>query len=476
MSDIDLTPDVLVVGGGVAGMLAAARAREQGASVVLVKKSGGGTHASSGAVDVADDLVGLVPGPTLDPFDRGGRWRRAADGVAAKKPRHPYAREARVAASPANGASSSSPGSASASMGSGSSASRDRIREALSLLKQLCKAGGLELVERDDGCNHVVATQLGTVKRTALVQRSQLLDIGALDGDVLVGVVEPLDLAGFSARSVVHMLSWIAGQSQRKIQLTPVVVERSLPGRELFSSCYEMAHRLDDAAVRNAFLEALRVSLRKQTRTPLHLLFPPILGVDNAPVVHADVERAAGRTVRELLALPSSAPGDRLQRALTAGVKKLGVAVVEGAARQGRFTEQRVTTVVVEGGGLRAEIKPKTLVLAGGRFFSGGLVRDGDAREPLLGLAVVADGAVIGDSFIGDHLGQSPEADHAIFRAGLAVDDALRPLDAGGRVAFDNVACAGTIVDGWDPARDGTGAGVAALMGFVAGERAARSR
>ncbi|HEY4223137.1 MAG TPA: hypothetical protein VGO62_17385, partial [Myxococcota bacterium] len=115
---------------------------------------------------------------------------------------------------------------------------------------------------------------------------------------------------------------------------------------------------------------------------------------------------------------------------------------------------------------------PRSIVLAGGRFFGGGLVRDGFAREPILGLPVVADGFVIGDSFIGDHLGPTPEAEHAIFRSGLAVDDGLHPLDSNGRVAFDNVLAAGSIIEGWDPARDGTGAAVAALTGFVAGEGA----
>jgi glycerol-3-phosphate dehydrogenase subunit B len=453
MSELDLAPEVLVVGGGVAGFLAAARAREQGATVALVKKAGGGLPSSSGAIDVADDLNGMVPGASLDPFDRGGRWRKAADVVAAKMPRHPYAM-----------------------LGS----KRERLRESIALLKQLASNGGVDLVEREDGANHVVATQLGTVKRAALVQKTQHLDIGALDGDILVGVVEPMDLAGFNARSVTRMLSWIAGQSQRRVQFTPVVVERSLPGRELFASTFEMARHLDDDKARSAFADQLRAAMRKLARIPAHLLMPPVLGLDRSAIVALDLERAAGRPVRELLALPPSPPGERLQRALTSSVRKLGVAVVDGAATSAVTTSvanaSRVSTVVIEGAGLRAEMKPKCVVLAGGRWFAGGLVRDGDAREPLLQLPVVDNGFVVGDSFIGDHLGHSPDGDHGIFRAGVAVDDALRPLDAAGRSAFDNVFCAGAIVAGWDPARDGTGAAVAALTGYVAGERAAQAR
>lgn len=454
MSELDLGPDVLVVGGGVAGALAAARAREQGARVTLVHRPGGGTSSSSGAVDVADDLTGLVPGGALDPFDRGGRWRRAADVVAARQPRHPYARCGDKA--------------------------RERLREAMSLLKQL--AGDVELVERDDGQNHVVLTQLGTVKRAAFVQKSQLLDLASLQlgggDDVLVGIVEPMDLAGFSARSVVHMLSWILGLSKagadKRVQLTTVVVERTLPGREVYGSPFEMASRLDDPPTRAAFIEALKAALRKQTRPPAHLLLPPILGIEKSAAALADLERALARPVREMLALPGSAPGERLQRALIASVRKKGVAVLEGAAVQGSVADRRASAVVVEGRQLRVELKPKTVILAGGRFFGGGITRDGVARETLFGLPVMTGGNLVGDSFIGDHLGDGPDGEHPIFRAGVAVDQALRPLDPSGSVALENVLCAGSVVEGWDPARDGTGAGVAALTGFLAGERAAK--
>lgn len=452
-SEIDLAPDVLVIGGGIAGAMAAARARESGLTVALVAKIGGGTMLSSGAIDIADEFTGLVPGPAHDPFERGGRWRKAIGLVAARAPRHPYARAG--------------------------AAGRDRMREAIALLRELARgpaAGGFEgrvdLVERDDGANHVVATQLGTIKRAALVQRSQLLDVAALDADI-VGIVEPQDLAGFSARSTAHMLSWIMELGGRRVQLVPVVVARTLGGRELFSSTSHMARHLDHAPARAAFCNALSAALREQPLAPAHLLLPPILGIERPALVHAEVEHAAGRPVRELLAQPPSAPGERLARALIASLKARGVAVIEGAAVAASARDLCATSVVVEGPQLRLELRPRAVVLAAGRFLSGGIVRDGVAREVLFGLAVVANGAIVGDRFIGDFTGQTPDGEHAIFRSGVAVDDEQRPLDERGRVALTNVACAGSLLEGWDPARDGSGAGASALSGFLAGERVA---
>ncbi|MCC7075020.1 MAG: FAD-dependent oxidoreductase [Deltaproteobacteria bacterium] len=447
MSELDLSPDVVVIGGGIAGALAAVRARERGARVVLVHRPGGGTVASSGAIDCGDELCGLVPGPAVDPLDRGGRWRRGVDLLAARHPQHPFARVG--------------------------DKGRERVREALALLKQLAQHGGLDLAERDDGHNHVLATQLGTVKRAALVQKCQLLDVAALEPDATVAVVDPLDLAGFGARAVSHVLGWIAGMSARKLTVTTLGVERALPASAVHDDALAMARALDDDATRAAFCEALRNALRRAARPAHHLLLPPILGVEKHAAVLNDVERAAGRPVKELLALPPSAPGVRLARALLRGAKERGVVVVEARAHATSAHGTRVATVAIEGQQLKAELTPRSVVLATGRFYGGGIVRDQVAREPLFGLPVVTEGHAVDDAFIGLFTGDSPEAEHAIFRAGVAVDASLTPVDRRGKPLFENLLCAGTVVEGWDPARDGAAGGVAALTGLLAGEAAA---
>lgn len=447
MSELDLSPDVLVIGGGLAGLLAATRAREKGARVMLVQRAGGGTVASSGAVDCGDELSELVPGPGADPLERGGRWRRGVELLAARRPRHPYAR-----------------------LGD---KGRERLREALALLKQAAQRGGLDLIERDDGHNHLIATQLGTVKRTALVQKTQLLDLAGLEPDATVAVVDPLDLANFGARPITHMLSWIGGMSARKLQFTTLGVERALPGGAVYDDALAMARALDDDTKRAAFCEALKNALRRAARPAHHLLFPPILGVEKCATVVADLERAAGRPVKELLSLPPSAPGARLVRALVRNARERGVVVVEGAARSVRMEGKRVVGVAIESPQLKAELTPRAVVLATGRFYGGGVVRDQVAREPLLDLPVVADGRPLDDAFIGLFTGELPEQEHAIFRAGVAVDPGLMPLDRRGAPVFENVLCAGSVVEGWDPAKDGAAGGVATLTGLLAGEGAA---
>jgi glycerol-3-phosphate dehydrogenase subunit B len=468
-----LAADVVVIGAGIAGFVAAARARALGKTVVLVQRTGGGTALSSGAIDAADDVRVLTPGPTFDALDRGPSWRIAAERLAAAEPRHPYAR-----------------------VGPGG---RERLPEALALLQRQARAAAL--VRRDDGRNHVVATVLGTVKRAALVQRSQLLDIDDLVKGAgvppTIGVVEPADLGGFTADTVARMLAWCAslapqeGQAPvgaRALNVVPIRVARTLPDRDVASSARDLALRLDAPGPRRLFVEALLSALAAATPSPTHLLVPAILGLEDAASCHAEVEAAAGRPVRELLALPPSAAGERLARALAASARDAGVTIVHGTAIHARTEGKRVRAVKVEtdagsarptgesGGRGVVELNGAAFVLATGRFFAGGIERDQAAREPLFGLPVVVGGAPLADTFIGLHLGDVPEASHAVFRAGVAVDEELRPVDDRRRVLLGNVACAGTVIEGWDPAKDGAAGGVSALTGLLAAETAAAVR
>ncbi|MBI4832074.1 MAG: anaerobic glycerol-3-phosphate dehydrogenase subunit B, partial [Candidatus Lindowbacteria bacterium] len=56
---------------------------------------------------------------------------------------------------------------------------------------------------------------------------------------------------------------------------------------------------------------------------------------------------------------------------------------------------------------------------------------------------------------------------------GIHVDNALRPLDAFGEPAYENLFAAGAIIGEYDYVGEKCGMGVAALTGYLAGERAA---
>ena len=435
------SPDVVVAGGGLAGLMAAIRAKAAGRSVLLVQRAAGATTVSSGAIDVADEFVDGTPGPALSPFDRGVSFLEAARRVAARSPRHPYTRLA---------------------------AELQRLPETLAFLQGA--AAELGLVVRPDGKNHIVVTELGTFKRTAVVQKSQHFDVDESPPDAVVGVVEWVDLGGFDARPVAEMMEWTASLGHRKLKVVPVRVPRRLSGTAFFQSAADMGVAVErEPAV---WATCLKSAVEALAARPAVLLTPAMWSRDAIPATSM-IEEIVGCPVRELLALPPSPPGERLIAMLTAHAQKAGCDVVQGSVADAAFKDRRVVGVDVVTQAERRRVSPLALVLATGRFFAGGISRDQVARETVLDLPVVSGGLEVKDRFIGDLTGEYVNSPHAIFRAGVAVNNGLLPVDARGTPLLENVVCAGSVVEGYDPARDGTAAGVALLSGMIAGERAA---
>ncbi len=449
----ELSPDVLVLGGGAAGLCAAVAARRAGASVVVLKKAEGATALSSGAVDVADADRDLVPGSGASPFARGPSLEESVARLASARPRHPYARL--------------------------SARDRKRVPEALELLSEIAAPLALHGA---DGQNVVVATQLGSVKRSALVQGSQAFDLASLDDNARVAVLELEDLAGYDGAPVSRVLAWIDeigranddASGRRRFDVVRVPAE---PGRRMESSPRSYAANLDDSAA-ESLITRVATALRQASSEGAFAcaLLPPVLGLDAKRPLAQQLREAAGIPVVEVLALPQSAPGQRLSRALEDGAVRAGVVVKKSDALSSLVESGRVLEVRAREEGNDVIYRPRAVVLATGRFLAGGLVRDGYAIEPVFGLSLFADGALVGDRFIGSLTADRPEGEHAIFRAGIAYDGQLRPFDEDGGVVASNLFAAGSVLEGYDPARDGSGIGLCALTGLVAGEAAAAVR
>src|SRR5262249_51610361 len=104
-------------------------------------------------------------------------------------------------------------------------------------------------------------------------------------------------------------------------------------------------------------------------------------------------------------------------------------------------------------------------VLATGGVASGGLELelDGTVRETVLDLPVA--GVPTGDRFAAGSLDPQP-----LGRAGLAVDEKLRPVDADGRTVYENVHAVGAMLAGAEPWREKSGDGISLASGIRAAE------
>ena len=423
-----LEADVLVVGGGMAGALAALAARASGARVALVRRSPGATALSSGAISVAPHR----PAHPNEPLAGRRGPLESARALAAASPDHPYA-----------------------------VLGVDALGDALAFASHALDPLLAPALDRP----RVLPTAFGSAASAALCQRSMEA------GDLLAvrGTLAVAGLAGhlaFDAGLVAAGLERYAargGPPARAIAL-------ELPG--LVSPTarpHELARALEAPGAAEALGGALRAALPASAGAAL---LPPVLGLDPGARVAERAAAAAGLPVAETLSDVPSVPGLRLQRAIDGALRDAGVVCVTAGIGAGWVFPGEP----VDAGG--TPVTARAWVLATGRFVGGGIARRGVLAEPALRLAVqAAEGREAGV-----HLAVRPAAsltvrdrrDHQpLLSAGLRVDAALRPLDERGGVVHPRLLAAGAVLGGHEQATDGTGLGVAILTGFLAGLTAA---
>lgn len=432
--------EVLVIGGGMAGAIAALSARRRGAKVRVVRRALGATALSSGAIDVAPDPVapgGELAAHVVSPL-------HAAREVARVRPHHPYG----------------------------------VLREQLPRLEESLRFAAEVLPDLLGGPlekNALLPTPLGTVKPSGMGQRNVLGGDVATLPDRVVVIAFPL-LAWWDARLIARGVEHAARALGRRVDARVVESRFFSAADDALRSVYELGARLDDPTA----LEALATDLQRVIPSSAQaLLMPPLLGRRTRDVASRLGKSLGGIRCAEVLSGAPSLPGIRLQEALDAALVRAEVQLEEAAVdgRRGRdgFFALRPPSWVP--GGDHAEprevIRPDAVVLATGKFIGGGIERDGRFTETVLGLPVFSGATPLAAEYIGELLSDRMLADQVAFRAGVQVDGSLRPLEHSGRPVHPRLFAAGAVIGGYDPSSDKTGLGVAIFTGYLAGELAA---
>jgi glycerol-3-phosphate dehydrogenase subunit B len=425
---VALTADVVVVGGGMAGACAALAAREKGAEVLLVARASGATALSSGAIDFGGNADDATVG-------EGAR-------ALSQKPGHPYAL-----------------------FGDSLPALLERT---MALLRRHLVSLSLEGARTAADKCLWLPTPLGTARAAALAQSSiaaadlrNLSSRPARLGVVALAGAQQIE-AGLVAQGLSRLLAPLG-------EAVPAPIDLFRTREDALRTIPELARDLDRPGRRDLFAASL---LRAANAVRATHLLVPTLGFANPAVARAQVERTVGRPVFEALSASPSVPGLRLQGALGSALRAAGVQRIDGIAE--RSADGAVQ--IVQGVDCHP-VRAGALVLASGRFIGGGIrcvPGSGALRETVLDLPAFAAGRRSIAALPSEELfAMKASGSHPGMMAGIHVDADLRPLD--GPASDVAVFACGTVIGGFDPARDTGGLGTCALTGLVAGERAARS-
>ncbi len=413
--------DTIVIGAGIAGMLAAIGRAEAGERVLCLAKGHGTTHWAAGCLDLFDIGDG-------DPL-------AGVEALIADHADHPYAL-----------------------------AGVDAVQAGADRLRAACAVGGSPLVGSLRR-NLQLPTAVGALRTTCLVPTT----MAAGDARQLPRQGDgggPLLIAGFHALRDFFPPIVAANLRAEGFAAEGVYLQMPPTDRTLDFGTVSLARLFDRPEFRADVGRQLRQLVQRGRYSRVGM--PAVLGLANATQAVSDLQAAAGALIFEIPTLPASVPGMRLYRALEAALLRAGGRIQIGAfVRRGEGQGDHLEAIYSEAAAREQRHHAARYVLATGGIAGGGVRADyaGALAETALGLPLRTPSARadwFGTRFLN-------ETGHPVFRTGVAADAGLRPLDAAGQVVYKNVAVVGSALAGCDPVREGTLEGIAAATGWKAG-------
>jgi glycerol-3-phosphate dehydrogenase subunit B len=414
--------DVLVIGMGLAGLMAAKTAADHGLKTMVLGKGAGLFQVLLGAVD----LLGYYPEENPEMLED---VHAGLENLIQDHPDHPYAR-----------------------------VGLEDIAKSLQSFSKLFDPSGYHYTGTP-GRNTLLPTGIGSLKPSYLIPSTMSAGVDILsESTLLVGFREFGNFyAAYAARSFRRL-----GQKNGDVPIRGESIALSdISDRRTFSPA-GLALQLEEEQFRKRLAEKIRSIRRGENR----IGFPAVLGLKDAAKVKADLEGKIGATVFELPILPPSIPGMRLFEGFKDYLRAKGVRVILGFEVVSSMQKNgRCQGVVLKTPAGEKVHEAESFVLATGGFFGGGLRAEGDRIvEPLFQLPVAQPGAKE-DWFRYEFLGRKG---HPINRSGVRTNARLNPLDENGKVPLENLFVAGRILGHHDAMREKSLAGVDIATGYKA--------
>ena len=420
--------DIIVIGAGLAGLMAAEAAQSEGARVLLLARGMGSLPLTTGCIDG----LGYFPKDSKTPLVSA---LTSLGPLQDQVPHHPYAK-----------------------------VGREKILSSLAHFQELCRAGGLPYTG-DFSATLLLPTSLGTFHPTCLVPSTMKRGDLSLPGSVLLLGVQGLrDFFPFFAA---ENLNGLRLQGKISSSFRAEVLEGiELRGKAM--NGLNLARAFDEKDFRDLFARRVGPLLKKGERLGL----PAVLGFYSSTEAWQDLQEKMGGEIFEVPMPPPSVPGLRLYTLLRDNLRERGVRIVVGLSALTPLSEPgRLKGFSLGSSGSSPVYRAQAFILATGKFFGGGLDSDrGRIYETLLGLPVKfpSDRRDWFNPRLLDPEGQPFNS------FGVEVDGDLRPVDAAGKVLYQNLFAAGGILAHADSMAEKSGGGVAISTGYLAGKLAAK--
>jgi len=413
------TLDVLVLGGGLAGLTAAWQAAGRRQKVRLITKGWGSLHWNAGCVDV----LGYYPYSSRDAL---ASPEAGLEALRRDHPEHPY-----------------------------TLLSLEQISAAIEAFQSLCADAGYPM-QGSLSANWMLPSALGTLRPTCLAPESMTAgDLQREDPMLIVGFDQFPD---FFPELIAANLS-LLGKKVRGVTLDVPSLrsQRFVTGRVL-------ATLFDQQELCREIARLIKLQIKSERR----IGFPAVLGLKHPAKVKTLLEAELGLPVFEIPTLPPSIPGIRLHQILVAAVERAGGRVYDGMqAINASASGKTIHAVYTEAAARNAIHSAKTYVLASGGILGGGsrAEYDGGVRESIFDLPLNAPQSR--ESWF--HAKFFSAEGHPIYRSGVRLGPDFRPQEAGGNLVYENLYVAGNAIGNCDAIRERSLDGIALATGYHVG-------
>jgi glycerol-3-phosphate dehydrogenase subunit B len=424
--------DLLVVGAGLSGLMAAYAAAQSGLHVRIVSKGLGAMHWSAGTIDLLGYEVSNQAQVVQRPF-------AVLDRLGQDEPGHPY-----------------------------NLMERAELEEAVASFRKLVETAGLPYVGAgSDGDNLLLPSPAGAARPTYLAPMAQAA------GDL--SRTEPMVIVGFEGMRDFFPMVIAENLNKLGYQARAILLPLDLVSERRDANNVQYAQALDDKEHRQRLGRRLKEAVQEGERIGL----PAILGLDAHLETWRDMETLSGAPVFEIPTLPPSVPGVRLYQVLNKQLMQMGVRVEPGmeiitTEKSGSENGKpgRIAWMASKSTGRPYKHWAEKYLVATGGILGGGFGSDADGHvwEVVvdLPLTVPQDRSEWFDS-------QFLTVDgHPVFTGGVAVNRSFQPIDSEGALLYENLWAAGQMLAGADPIVERSVEGMAIATGYAAGKAAAR--
>lgn len=420
--------DCLIIGGGVAGLTCGIRCASEGLKTAIISGGMNSLHFSSGSIDLAgyDSKGGIVK----KPFDQ---IKKIID----KNKDHPY-----------------------------SKAGIKIIKKSIGFFADELSRESLELNNNGD-FNHFHISAIGTLKPSYLSQESIFNDraIKILHNKSRIAI---LNFSGFRDYYPQQTIDALRENTLFK-NFDIISGEISLP---YYLNTEKNLHEFRSVDLARIFetekyLPRIADEIIKAAGDAEAVSLPAFLGIKNYTSIRRRLEELTGKYIYEIPTLPPSILGLRLDNALKNRFVNTGGDYISGdRAISAEYSGGTLKKIITQNSG-SSGITAESFVLTTGSFFSGGIASEYKRiYEPVLDLRVNSGAA--GSTWYSDSF--FDKKSHPFLSYGVETDSNFNPKSKEGKT-IKNLFCAGSVLSGYDPVKEGNGGGVAISSGFSCAER-----